>query len=243
MSERSHCLLAFRTGGPIPPRVVTRPRKRPRQERSRQTVEAILAAAARILVRHGYDRTSTNRVAQAAGVSIGSLYQYFPSKEALVAALIERHIDRVSSAMEAALDRLRDAPVPTAAAALVQLMIDVHAVDPALHRVLHEQVPRVGRLELFHDIERRMMALTRSYLELHRSELRPGLDLDLAVPLVVQTVEAVSHAAVLHRPDLLVHPRLADEITELVVRYLTDPLDDAKRRRDRSAHRLVRVGM
>jgi len=222
----------------MPARVVTGPRKRPGQERSRQTVEAILAAAARVLVRLGYDRASTNRIAEAAGVSIGSLYQYFPSKEALVAALVERHVDEISSAMAEAFDRLRTAPIRVAAAALVQIMIDVHAVDPPLHRVLHEQVPRVGRLEQFHDVERRMMALTRAYLELHRNELRPDLDLDVAVPIMVQTVEALSHSAVLHH-DLHAHPRLADEITELVVRYLLDP--DARRRpgRARRARRMA----
>ena len=52
------------------------------------TVEAILDATARVLVREGYARTSTNRVAAVAGVSIGSLYQYFPNKESLVAALV-----------------------------------------------------------------------------------------------------------------------------------------------------------
>ena len=66
-------------------------RKIASQERSRATVEAILEATARILIREGFDKASTNRVAEVAGVSVGSLYQYFPSKDALVAALIARH--------------------------------------------------------------------------------------------------------------------------------------------------------
>jgi len=69
---------------PSPPR--TSPRKKPRQERSVATVEVILDATARVLCSTGYDRASTNRIAMSAGVSVGSLYQYFPSKEALVAA-------------------------------------------------------------------------------------------------------------------------------------------------------------
>jgi AcrR family transcriptional regulator len=60
----------------------TNPRKLASQERSRLTVDALLEATARILVKDSYDRASTNRIADAAGVSIGSLYQYFPSKEA-----------------------------------------------------------------------------------------------------------------------------------------------------------------
>ena len=65
------------------------------QKRSRATVEALVEATARVLRKEGYDRASTNKIAATAGVSIGSLYQYFPSKEALVAAVIERHTSRI----------------------------------------------------------------------------------------------------------------------------------------------------
>ena len=67
--------------------VRTTPRKRPRQDRSKATVDSILDATARVLVRHGFDGLTSNAVAEIAGCSIGSLYQYFPNKEALVAAL------------------------------------------------------------------------------------------------------------------------------------------------------------
>src|SRR3954466_5834980 len=77
----------------------TNPRRRPRQARAQATVEAIVRATARVLVEEGYDRASTNRIAQAAGVSIGSLYQYFPSKEALVAALVESHVERMRDSL------------------------------------------------------------------------------------------------------------------------------------------------
>ena len=70
---------------------LTKPRKHASQERSRATVDALIEATARILVREGFDSASTNRIAEQAGVSVGSLYQYFPGKEALVAAVIERH--------------------------------------------------------------------------------------------------------------------------------------------------------
>src|SRR5262249_62418487 len=69
------------------------PRKTPRQDRSRATVEALLEATAHILVRDGYARLTTNRIAERAGVNIASLYQYFPGKEAIVAELRRRHGD------------------------------------------------------------------------------------------------------------------------------------------------------
>ncbi|MFN5165613.1 MAG: TetR/AcrR family transcriptional regulator, partial [Pseudomonadota bacterium] len=72
------------------PRIELRPRKSPRQVRSADTVETILAAAARVLERESLAGFNTNRVAAVAGVSVGSLYQYFPNKSALIAALIDR---------------------------------------------------------------------------------------------------------------------------------------------------------
>src|ERR1700722_11945035 len=72
-------------------RPATKPRKHAAQQRSRATVDALVEATARILVKEGFDKASTNRIAEKAGVSVGSLYQYYPSKEALVAAVMERH--------------------------------------------------------------------------------------------------------------------------------------------------------
>ena len=197
----------------------TAPRKRPQQERSRATLDAILTATARLLVKEGFDRASTNRIADAAGVSIGSLYQYFPSKEALVAALVERHTEEMTREVVSALDRVAPLPLAEAAREMVGLMLRAHAVDPALHKVLIEQVPRTGRLGQLHEVERRVGEVVRGYLELHRDELRVT-DLELASFVVVHCVEAVTHAATLHRSARLAEQALADELTAVVVRYL-----------------------
>ena len=79
------------------------PRKLPRQARSKATVDAVITAAAQILIEHGYEGATTARVAERAGVSVGSLYQYFPNKEALIAVLIERHADEIVGIMQRAL--------------------------------------------------------------------------------------------------------------------------------------------
>jgi AcrR family transcriptional regulator len=70
-----------------------RPRKQPRQSRSRDTVAAVLKAAAQVFTSRGYAATTTNHIAERAGVSIGSLYEYFPNKDALLVALMEQHIE------------------------------------------------------------------------------------------------------------------------------------------------------
>lgn len=200
-------------------RTRTVPRKLPQQRRSRDTVDVILAATARVLKREGFDRASTNRIAEAAGVSIGSLYQYFPSKEALVAALAERHIEEMSQALSAEMARVADAPLEVAMRAMVTVMLRAHTVDPTLHRVLNEQVPRVGRLDRVREVEARMRTLGRDWLERHRDELR-ALDLDVAAYLCVQLVEALVHGAAT-RPDEAPAPEtLVDEVTAILVRYL-----------------------
>jgi len=194
-------------------------RKVPKQERSRATIDVILTATARILVQEGFDRASTNRIADAAGVSIGSLYQYFPSKEALVAALMERHARQMTEEIVGALERVAPLPVDEAVREMVQLMLRAHAVEPELHKVFAEQVPRMGRLDRLHDVERRMMQLVVGYFELHAGELQVK-DFKLAAFVVVTTVEALTHAATIHHAQHLGEGALADEITALVVRYL-----------------------
>jgi AcrR family transcriptional regulator len=185
-------------------------------------VEAILQATARVLVREGYEGTNTNRIAQAAGISVGSLYQYFPSKEALVAALIERHSDEMWEVFSGKFEDFADAPLATCARELIERDIAAHRVDPKLHRVLIEQVPRVGKLEKVNEVTRRITGLVRAYLEAHRAELRADLvDLELASFVIVTIVEALGHAAVIDRPELLDGDRLVDATTDAVLRYLT----------------------
>jgi AcrR family transcriptional regulator len=200
----------------------TNPRKLASQERSRRTVDALLEATARVLMKEGYNRASTNKIAAVAGVSIGSLYQYFPSKEALVAAVIDRHTQQVSQVIRNALVNVAARPIEVAARAFVSVAIDAHRVNPKLHGVLAEQIPRIGRLENVEAITREAYALVRGYLEAHRDEIDVA-DLDVAAFVCVTAVEALTHAAVLRRPDILTDEkarRFVDDVTRLVVRYL-----------------------
>jgi AcrR family transcriptional regulator len=194
------------------------PRKKPQQQRARATIDALLTATARILVKEGFDRASTNRIAEEAGVSVGSLYQYFPGKEALVAALIERHIDEMMSLFASAFERFAALPLGEAARAIVRLQLRAHSIDPKLHQVLTEQVPRIDKLDRIRDVERSVTEMVRGYLTAHRHEIDVR-DLDLASFLLVQAVEGVTHAALLHEHNLD-DQRLEDEITMLVLRYL-----------------------
>ena len=109
---------------------LTNPRKYASQDRSRATVDALVEATARILIREGFDKASTNRIAEVAGVSVGSLYQYFPSKEALVAALIDRHNQEIRQIVQGELVEAVNAPVEQAVRKLVAVAIKAHRIDP-----------------------------------------------------------------------------------------------------------------
>lgn len=201
----------------------TKPRKAASQERSRLTVDALVESTARVLIKEGYDRASTNKIAAVAGVSIGSLYQYFPSKEALVAAVVERHTSELSQVVRDALARVVALPIETAARELVTAAIEAHSLNPKLHRVLAEQVPRTGRLENIDAIQRNATAVLRTYLEAHRREIGIS-DLDTAAFICVTTVEALTHTAVLHHPEVLADQNLftfVSEVTRLLVGFLS----------------------
>lgn len=204
-------------GGPL-----TKPRKSASQARSRATVDALIEATARILVRDGFDHASTNRIAREAGVGIGSLYQYYPSKEALVAAVIERHNRDLMAVVLDALAEAMAQPIQAGVRTLVAAAVEAHRVDPRLHRVLAEQIPRVGALENVEAFNRGTHGFFRDYLEAHRAEVR-AVDLDLAAFVCVTSIEALTHTVVLHRPEFLsddAAETLVDEATHLVLRYL-----------------------
>ena len=203
---------------------LTNPRKHASQERSRATVDALIEATRRLLVREGFDKASTNRIAREAGVSVGSLYQYYPGKEALVAAVIDRHNRDLMQVVRAALVEVAALPIEEAIRRLVTVAIDAHRIDPRLHRVLAEQIPRTGRLEKVATFNREYYALVKDYLANHRDEMR-AVDLDLAAFVCVTSIEALTHTAVLHRPDVLSDDAvetLVDEAARLVIRYLRE---------------------
>ena len=198
------------------------PRKTGSQGRSRATIDALVEATARVLTKEGYQRASTNKIAAVAGVSIGSLYQYFPSKEALVAAVIERHTRELSRVVRDTYLKIAAGPIEIGAREFVVAAIAAHRVDPRLHRILDEEVPRTGQLENVDAAVRNACDLFRAYLEAHRNEIGVA-DLDLAAFVVVTTVEALTHSAVLHRPDILAGEKadaFVEEATGLVLGYL-----------------------
>lgn len=198
----------------VPP---VEPRRRPTQRRSAETVDAILAATARVLVEEGYDGASTNHIARVAGVSVGSLYQYFPNKQALVLALMRRHSEGMLALLRAHAVDTAGAPIPDVVRGFVRAMIAAHRLDPVLHRVLVPQVMALG-MEHIDAFQRPVLAVIGAWLEAHRDQIVPR-DLRTAAFVLVASVEATVHAAFLEDPPLDMTV-LEHEIADLVLRYL-----------------------
>jgi AcrR family transcriptional regulator len=196
------------------------PRKKPVQARSRLTVEAILEATAQVLVAMGYERANTDAIAARAGVSIGTLYQYFPNKESLVAALIRNHVDEVIRLVEGALAETQDAPTEVALAAMVHAGIEAHRLDPSLHKVLFEQVPRDQVLGEALDVSSKLQAMVEAFL-LRKAPDVPRTRVRIVALVLETTVEALTHRAVVEAPDWLRSGELEKEAVELLRLYLS----------------------
>lgn len=106
------------------PQASFEPRKTPVQARSEATVEAIFEATIQVLLEGGPDRLTTTWVAERAGVSVGTLYQYFPNKHSLLFSVAERHLNRVADAVVRACQRNHGQPVATMIESVVQAYVE-----------------------------------------------------------------------------------------------------------------------
>ena len=202
------------------PRIDLRQRKSPRQARSADTVETILAAAARVLERESLAGFNTNRVAEVAGVSVGSLYQYFPNKSALVAALIDRHESTIAASIESCVAAHLDRSLREALLALADIGIAQQYARPILAAALdHEEarLPLGARLRAY---EQRIGAAVMTLLQRHAAELgAPPRPRDVQDIFVIAKAMIEADAAAGRTPSA----DLRDRVVRALLGYLATP--------------------
>jgi AcrR family transcriptional regulator len=198
------------------------PRKTPVQHRAVETRVRILDAAARVFGRHGYSAGTTNRIAAEAELSVGSLYQYFPNKDAILVELVRRHVDEGFDAVTTRLAAV-DAGAPDRTRRLIEAAVDAaianHVDDPGLHQVLFEESPRPPELlaEL-HALEDRAVELAAGILAAD-----PDVHVDdpaMAARVVVTTIESLVHRTIATRTHAVDIPTFRHELVTLLTRYL-----------------------
>lgn len=195
-------------------------KKKPTQNRAKATVGFIKQAAIQILKENGLMEFTTNHVADRAGVSIGSLYQYFPSKEVLIAELRRDHIVELRELIKSAYQSNLGKPLDYIVEAIIVATIEAHKMDPDLHRILTSHLNDFNVTEDNND-EESVKVMVESLLNTYRSDLRPELNISLAAKLTYRVVESMSHDAVLNQPELLEGEELVKEIKRMVMTYLT----------------------
>lgn len=198
------------------------PRRTPVREPAAATVESIVGAAAQVFARHGYEGGTAERIAEQAGVSVGTVYERFADKDAILVALAEQHLDGAQAVLTPLLTDLvvRSPPVADGVHRMLEALVALHRTHPALHRVLFEEAPRPEALRrrLGHAMEAAVAAVT-GYLE-----GRPDVVVDdrgLAAQMVVQVAETVTHNLVINPRDDRAPEAYVRETERMLVRYLT----------------------
>jgi len=194
------------------------PRRKPRQSRSAATVDAILEAAAELFARDGFEGVSTTRIAERAGVSVGSLYEYFPNKDALAAKLLKRHCDRMIEDFATCFQAAQGSAVTEVITLFIESTYEAYAGNARLHRVLLEQMGRVSKPYHMKRVSLAIAALLeQALINCGTAIRRPSAH--LAAFMVESAVEALTHRALMFDPELF-EGELRVELAAMILGYI-----------------------
>lgn len=196
------------------------PRKIPQQQRAQFTVDCILRAAESIIIKSGYDAATTNHIAEVAGVSIGSLYQYFASKEAIAAALVESAVMNATEILRDCLIENMAKPLPESIREIVAVILSTRKQYSFIFLRLPREVPKLGKLSRNVTTEKFLYNTIRSYYHHHRAEIRVD-DLEVAMFVAEHIVVGSIDAYIDNNSPAITDDQLVEHISDAVVKYLT----------------------
>jgi AcrR family transcriptional regulator len=192
-------------------------RKSPKQQRSQSTVESIVEAGARVLALRGWANFTTNEVARVAGVSIGSLYQYFPNNLAIAEAIRKRHLDEILRVLPDIKNEDEIVPLEQHIGRLIDGLVTLHSTNQNLHRVLIEEVPLAPR-EFYDAFEREYHRRYEALIRVASPSDDTEMDHSVAARILADALEGIVHSA--SRRNELMSPVVKREGTTLVLAYL-----------------------
>jgi AcrR family transcriptional regulator len=208
------------------PRAKTEPRKRPRQSRSRVLYDALIEATRRIVASEGVAAVTTARVAELAGVSIGSLYQYFPSREALIAALIDHQLEVDIQQMLPVIERLREAELDQALAGLVEITVRFYRDETPLYR---EMVAAMAAVDRDAHVRRVLEGFDQAIVMVlapHRERLREGFE--ASAWIMRETLIGCVREAAARHPEVLADGSLAPRLESMCRALLGAPTGETR---------------
>lgn len=219
-------------------------RKKPQQARAQQTVNAIIEATIQVLEREGPEAATTTRIAEIAGVSVGTLYQYFSHRDAIIDAIQEREF---SKAIEMTQEILSEGNLPKSPRDVVEAcvhgMLALHTGKPGVHRVLAMEGLRTTKAARLQSFDLRIIGLVRHFLSATGATVRRK-NVDAAAFIAFQCVRAVMLASLLETSPGLNNATMVEELVDLLMRYLVEEeevvaVDSEERVTERSADDVV----
>ena len=202
-----------------PPAAIWEPRRLPSQQRARTTVEAILQAARSVIVERGYAGATTNHIAQAAGVSVGSLYQYFPRKEAIAAAMLEDAVLKAGALLRERMLDCMQIPLQEGIPLIVRTVLELRRANAFFFIGLRREVPGLRQGSSNLTIESLLTSTTYAYFQHHREQIRIA-DFDLAITMVKYIVAGAIDFYLEDPEPQATEDELVEQLAASVIRYL-----------------------
>jgi AcrR family transcriptional regulator len=205
---------------PARSRYSLKPRKRPVQARSETTVAALFEASIQVLLAVGYRKFTTTRVAERAGVSVGTLYQYFPNRQALITAVIERYLAELTATVARHCAELRGQTLDTLVKGLVDAAIAAKWAHIEVSRALHEPLADIGGAQLVRAAAMRTAgAVSEALLSCADASFR---EVDRLALLIVISSSSVLQAAIAEQTTALDREALRAHMRAMVLGYLRE---------------------
>lgn len=195
-------------------------RKNPKQQRAVATAEAITQATEQIILQEGFKNATTNRIADVAGVSVGSLYQYFPNKQAIVKALIEATVAKAAARVRERLRSLMEEPLASALHQVMALLLEIYKEHHFILFEILDQVPELKQYTSNLAVEVYTHSTNLAFLEQHQAELTVS-DLRTALLLIERATIHNMEYFLTQNPTGIGEEQLVDELTKMAVNYLT----------------------
>jgi AcrR family transcriptional regulator len=195
------------------------PRKLPKQLRSKETVDAIFEAAMQVLQKSEREDPSVQSIADRAGVSVGSLYQYFPSKQSFVSALIRFHLESATAAFEKQLLTAYGLSAEEAAVRLIEEFVNSMAPRSKIELSMMQYFCRLGDLFALTQVDEQMNQAIERFLSSLGTEVRP-VDLQIAAFLILNTLRSAVLLTMLQKPERISDPAFKAELVYIITRYL-----------------------
>jgi len=195
------------------------PRKEPKQERSQSMIDAVMEATTRILTTMGAEKTTTNKVAELAGISVGSLYQYFPNKDAVFAKLIERHLAHHKEVVVKILEENVNQPTDLAIEKIMSHMVGMYLSKKKILKPLMVHIPRLEKTRDTLLMRNEVIDVIAAYLESRRSDL-VVTDIRASLVILVNSVMGVMTTMLFSETELMSPEAMTAELSVLAKRYL-----------------------